>query len=194
MYSRLERAKINLENGNAYRAFFDINYLAEHYRTNTDFLSLRAQTFLLLNQPLAAISDLTAAFELKPNSLQLLLQRAQAHELGGYDRNAVADLTTVLGPIGTKPKYAIAGDQQGQLLMQRAIILVRLKRFADAASDMMMAIDQGGRPSILRAQVFLRQNGFGETALDGRISPELREALKACFGLNSCFLGIMRAI
>lgn len=194
LYSRLERAKINLAHGMAYRALNDISHLVAKYPTNFVYRSLRAQAYLKLDQPLAAIADLTAALETQPGAFPLLVERARAYERSGDDRNAVADLTTILGPVGSRPAYAIAGDGHGQLLMQRAMILVRLLQFADAASDMMTAVSEGGRPSILRAQIFLRQNGFPNVPLDGRDSSEMRAALQACFGLNSCFQAILRAI
>jgi hypothetical protein len=50
------------------------------------------------------------------------------------------------------------------------------------------------KSSVLRAQIFLRQNGFGDLPLDGRDSPPLRTALQACFGLQSCFQRIQRGI
>jgi hypothetical protein len=49
-------------------------------------------------------------------------------------------------------------------------------------------------PAILRAQVLLRRNGFGDVPLDGHDSPQLCQALSVCFGLDVCFQGIMRAI
>jgi hypothetical protein len=64
---------------------------------------------------------------------------------------------------------------------------VHLKRFADAAAEMASALNTGGKPAVLRAQIFLRHNGFPQTPLDGRDSDGLRESLQACFGLNSCF-------
>jgi hypothetical protein len=59
---------------------------------------------------------------------------------------------------------------------------------------MVTAIGLGGVPAILRAQVLLRRNGFADVPLDGHDSPQLRQALTACFGLDVCFQGIMRAI
>ena len=125
---------------------------------------------------------------------RLLAERARAYELGGDFGAALADLDTILGPVGEKPAYAIGGDQYGRFLMQRALIQARLHRLADAASDMMVAVTSGGRPSILRAQVFLRRNGFPEVSLDGSDSPEMRKALEVCFGLNACFQAIMQSI
>jgi hypothetical protein len=64
---------------------------------------------------------------------------------------------------------------------------MRMKRFAEAAAEAVGALGAGGNRSILRAQVFLRQNGFPETPLDGQASDALRGAMQACMGLNSCF-------
>ena len=62
-----------------------------------------------------------------------------------------------------------------------------LKRFNDAAVEAVNALEAGGRRSFLRAQIFLRQNGFPEVPLDGQPSEDLRKAIQACMALNSCF-------
>jgi hypothetical protein len=59
---------------------------------------------------------------------------------------------------------------------------------------MIRSIEQGGKSSVLRAEVFLRANGFPDVGLDGKESETLRRALTACFGLNGCFDRIRRAI
>jgi hypothetical protein len=103
---------------------------------------------------------------------------------------ALRNLDTILGPIDGAPNYALGGDQLAKFRTARAFLLVRLKRFADATTEMVNALNAGGRTALLRAQNFLRNNGFPETQLDGRDSDSLRSPLQACFGLYSCFTRI----
>jgi predicted Zn-dependent protease len=187
-FSREARAKLLLTMGRARDAVADLDVLLADGHPKAVLWSLRATADLALNDPRRAVADYAKAMEDQPGSLILLTGRATAYELAGDDAGALRDLDTILGPIGDKPNYAIGGDQLAKYRTQRALLLVRLKRFADAASEMANALTAGGRPAILRTQVFLRQNGFPQIALDGRDSDALRTALQSCFGLNACFV------
>jgi hypothetical protein len=125
-----------------------------------------------------------------PRRFDILTARAMAYEAIGDDQAALDDYDAILGPIAGPPNIVMKEDKLAKYHMQRALILIRLKRFSDASADMMNSISAGGRRSVLRAQVYLRQNGFPETPLDGQDSAGLRAALKSCFGLNSCFENI----
>jgi tetratricopeptide (TPR) repeat protein len=194
IYARLKRAAIHMDNGNTLAEFGDLDFLVKFDPRNVQYRAMRADALMKLHRPAAAVADLTAALELAPQQFSLLTARARAYELAGDDRAALADLNVVLGPVGGPPAYAIGGDQYAHYLAQRAMILVHDHRFAEAAADMANAVTSGGRPAILRAQVLLRQNGFPEVPLDGKDSAQLRSAIAACFGLDSCFAAIKRDI
>jgi Tfp pilus assembly protein PilF len=194
IYARLERAAIHMNNNSPLAAFGDIDFLVKLDPRNVQYLAMRADALMKLSRPEAAATDLTAALDLAPQQFSLLTARARAYDLAGDDSAALADLNTILGPVGGPPAYAVGGNQYAQYLAQRAMILVRDHRFADAATDMMSAVTFGGRSAILRTQVLLRQNGFPDVPLDGKDSPQLRTAIAACFGLNSCFAAIKRDI
>jgi hypothetical protein len=51
--------------------------------------------------------------------------------------------------------------------MQRAMVLADLGRPVEAAEDILEAVTLGGKQKILRLQVYLRQRGFPDVALDG---------------------------
>lgn len=104
----------------------------------------------------------------------------------------LADYSAILGAPGNKPFYAIAGDLLGRYLMQRATIFMRMKQFDAAATDMTKAVEAGGTASVLRPQVYLRQHGFPDIAIDGRPSDALVDAIRACFRLNGCSQGLVR--
>lgn len=85
-------------------------------------------------------------------------------------------------------------DERAKLLTKGAFSYVKLRRFDDAADDVITAISLGGIQAILRAQVLLRRSGFSDIPLDGHDLPALRRALTACFGLDACFQRIMKSI
>lgn len=192
-YSHNARATILVELGRAEEALGDLDFLLKRNLANPDLLARRAHIYLALDRPNAARADFDTILNQDAHSLDALTGRATAHLLSGNDDAALSDYDAILGPVGGEPNYALGGDLLGKYLMQRALILVRFKRFEEAATDMTRAMYTGAS-SILRAQVFLRQHGFGDIPLDGRDSTAFRAALRACFGLNACFSGFLHAI
>jgi Tfp pilus assembly protein PilF len=192
-YSRLARAKLWQESGRHQDAVDDLDVFLARHETSSNGHILRGASYVALNRPSEAVADFTKALALAPNDIIALTGRATAYEMAGEPEKALADYDAILGPVGGRPNYALGGDRLGKYWQQRALLLARLKRFDDAATDMVSAL-MTGKTSVLRAQVFLRQNGFPELPLNGRDSPELRSALRTCFGLQPCFQGMMRAI
>ena len=186
-FSLLAHARLSLTMAQPQDAIADLNALLTRDGTDTALLSLRAAAYMQMNDPGPAIADYTKALVAHPEQLQLVMGRAGAYALAGEDAAALADFDQVLGPVGAAPRYAIGGTELVKYRTQRAFVLVRLKHFADAAVEMTNALDAGGKHAVLRAQIFLRRNGFPQTPLDGRDSDSLRQSLQACFGLNSCF-------
>lgn len=186
-FSRESRARLELKLGLPQRAVDDLDVLLAGAQRDTNLLSLRAKANVAAGHPQQAVADLTEALKAEPGRFDLLTTRAMANEIVGDDAAALDDYNALLGPIGGRPNYAIGGDQLARYRMQRALVSVRLKRFTDAAAEAVDALNAGGRPSLLKAQIFLRQNGFPEVPLDGRPSDDLKRAMQACMGLNSCF-------
>jgi tetratricopeptide (TPR) repeat protein len=186
-FSRLARAKLLLSLAQPHNAIADLDVLLAGDGTDSALLPLRATAYLQIKQPERAVADYTKALAAHPEQLELVMGRATAAMLAGDDNAALADFDTILGPVGGTSRYAIGGDLLAKYRTQRAFVFVHLKRFADAAAEMAYALDAGGKPAVLRAQIFLRHNGFPQTPLDGRDSDGLRQSLQACFGLNSCF-------
>src|SRR4029077_15604914 len=186
-FSLLAHARLSLTLAQPQDAVADLNALLANDGMDTALLSLRAAAYMQMNEPAPAIADYTKALAANPEQLELVMGRANAYALTGEDAAALADFDQVLGPVGGAPRYAIGGADLAKYRTQRAFVLVRLKRFADAAVEMTNALNTGGKPAVLRAQIFLRHNGFPQTSLDGRDSDGLRQSLQACFGLNSCF-------
>jgi tetratricopeptide (TPR) repeat protein len=189
-FSRETRAKLLLTMGRPKDAAADLDVLLADEHPQPVLWSLRGAADMALDDPRRAVADFTKAMEGQTALLVPLTARATAYALAGDDAGALRDLDAILGPIGGRPNYAIAGDQLAKYRTQRAQVLERLGRFPDAANEMSDALNAGGRRAILRAQVFLRQNGFPEVALDGHDSDGLRSALQVCFGQKSCFVSL----
>ncbi|UFX48745.1 tetratricopeptide repeat protein [Bradyrhizobium sp. 41S5] len=185
-FSREARARLRLALGLPKEAVADLDFLVNGGQRNTNLLALRGKANVAAGHPQQAVADLTEAMKEEPR-LDLVVTRAIANEILGDDAAALEDYNTILGPIGSRPNYAIGGNELARYRMQRALVAVRLKRFGDAAAEAVEALNAGGRRTLLKAQVFLRQNGFPDVALDGQPSEELKKAMQACMGLNSCF-------
>jgi len=120
--------------------------------------------------------------------------RALARAGLGDWSGAVADLTAILGAPGAPTTASPRMAYFNELYIQRAIALVRLGREPEAMLDFEAVIGLGGRPSILRMQVYLRGNGFPDVPLDGQRSQVLDDAVKACFVNDACGRGIAQRI
>jgi hypothetical protein len=110
------------------------------------------------------------------------------------DEFALRDYDAVLATDHGKAPYPLSNEDRAGILQKRAFSYVHLRRFDDAASDMISSVNIGGTAAILRMQVLLRRHGFSEVPVNGHESPALHKALVACFGINACFQGVMQPI
>ncbi len=193
LYAREQAAQLLMKFGRYEVAIANFSFVLERRQT-TNLLAQRAQAFLALGRPQSAVADLSAALERDPDRPDLVTARADAYAQAGFDDLAVHDYNALLATDHGAPVHVMFDNDRAKLLVKRAFSQVHLRRFDGAASDVIAAISLGGMPAILRAQVLLRRNGFSDVALDGRDSTSLRAALSACFGLDACFQGIMKAI
>jgi Flp pilus assembly protein TadD len=195
VFSRAQRGRLLLEARRPGAALRDLDFVLSGDKPWLQYLPLRAKAHLMMGKVGEAINDLSAALRLNPNDPRVLLDRAAAYARIGDDAAALSDYDQVLGPVGGgRPRYALGGDMLAVPLMLRAEILVDHRRYEDAVTDILAAMEFGGTPAVLRAQVFLRRNGFSDLPLDGKGSDAVRDALRSCFGLNACFTGLIRAI
>ena len=152
----------------------------------------RADVLIALERPSPALEDLTMIIQSDPRDFLAYVKRAGVHRRLGRLEAALADLTTLIaGPNGAMP-FATAGDQLAGFFMQRAMVLSDLRRNAEAARDMLQSVQLGGKSKILRLQVYLRQHGHPDVALDGVASGELATAVEACFAKQQCRAGLTR--
>jgi hypothetical protein len=193
-FAREQRAALLMRLGQYSAALVDFNFIVDDNPPNTNSLVRRSEAFLALGKPQSAVADLSAAIKMEPNQFILLVARADAYAQANLGELALRDYDAVLTMSGGTPLYVMFDNDRAKLLAKRAYTYVSLRRFDEAAGDMVTAVSLGGAPAILRAQVLLRRHGFSDVPLDGHDSPALRQALTACFGFNACFQGIMRAI
>ena len=78
--------------------------------------------------------------------------------------------------------------------MKRAMLLNRFGRGDEAMADISAALGSGGKPAIVRLQLFLRRNEFPEVPIDGVRSEKLDQSLKARFLNETRGKGIVRGI
>lgn len=181
--------------GNYPVALNDYNYMIQHGAPDATLLARRAGVLVAIGRLEPAVSDLTEALGLSPDNALMLKLRAEAYAALGKDDLAVKDYDALLAEAAPGvPLHVLPYDMRAKVLVARGFSLVQLKRFGDAARDVIAAISVGGKPAILRAQVLLRRHGFPDVPIDGEASEKLQQALTACFGLKSCYQPVMRAI
>ena len=192
-YAREQASDLLMRLGQYDVALANLNYVIER-KPGTSLLVKRAEAFFALGRVQSAIADLSEAIKREPNDVNLIVARADAYAHADLDEFALRDYDAVLAADHGTPLYPISSEDRAAILQKRAFSYVRLRRFDDAARDMISAVNMGGNAAILRMQVLLRRHGFSDVPIDGHESPALRTALVACFGLNACFQGIMKAI
>jgi tetratricopeptide (TPR) repeat protein len=195
LFSREQRARLLLERKQADAALNDLNFILEAQPNYQFAHKLRAQAMQMAGRNLPAVADIKAGQKDEPDNALSLAQRAEAYAKAGNDELALKDYDRVLTILeGGSPLYVMPGNMRSELLVKRAHVLVNLRQLDRAADDAVMAAKVGGVQAALRAQIKLRRSGFSEVPLDGKLSPELRKGLIACFGQKVCFQGVMKAI
>ena len=195
LWSREQRARLMLEMNRPDAALADLNAIIEAQSDYQFARQLRAQAMQMVGRNLPAVADIKAAQESEPENALGLAERAEAYVKAGNDELALKDYDKVLTILdGGSPLYAMPDGKRAELLVKRAHALVRLRQYDRAADDALTAAKVGGVPAALRAQINLRRAGFTDVPLDGKLSPELRKGLIACFGEKPCFQGVMKAI
>jgi predicted Zn-dependent protease len=192
LYAREQASDLLMRLGQYEVALANLNFIIERM-PSTSLLVKRAEAFLALGRFQSAVADLSDAIKREPNDINLIVTRAEAYAHADLDEFALRDYDAVLATDHGKALYPLSNEDRAGILQKRAFSYVRLRRFDDAASDMISAVTMGGTGAILRMQVLLRRHGFSDVPLDGHESTALRKALTACFGINACFQGVMQA-
>lgn len=152
----------------------------------------RAQLSLRRGEFDRAVSDANALLARRPGDISMRETRAQAYTALGRNDDAIDDLSFILGPPGEPGAASPVSARLSQLFMQRAILLTKAGRTADANLDVDTIFKAGGKRALLRMQLFLRKNGFSKVVIDGTRSAAFDGALEACFINQTCGRDLVR--
>lgn len=187
------RAQVALSAGKIEEALQNLD-VALRDSDNFRARQMRAQIFLHDLNFTDAITDADQLVAARPSDYEARNIRALARLGAGQLDGALDDLTDMVGPPGGPYLLPPGHPDFDRLSLQRAMLLVQAGRSADAAKDIEYVVAKGGVSSILRLQIFLRQNGFPDIALDGNRSEKLDAAVAACFINQACGRGLAAAI
>jgi tetratricopeptide (TPR) repeat protein len=149
----------------------------------------RAELRLQAGKSDGAREDADAVLAIRPDPRALTL-RATIRTLSGDDSGALTDLNALLGSPGDKHPPGPVSPELVNLYIQRALLLARSGKPAEARKDLETIVSLGGNRAVLQMQVYLRGHGFPDLSLDGKRSDQLDAALQACFIDHACGRGI----
>jgi tetratricopeptide (TPR) repeat protein len=135
-----------------------------------------------------AVRDASAVLALRHDPIALQLRAVMRGRSGDY-AGAVEDLNAILGPPGEQRNVPIL-PHMADLYVQRALALTRTGQVADARRDLDTIGKLGGPRAVLQMQIYLRNHGFPDLALDGKRSDQFDDAMTACFVNDACGRGI----
>lgn len=113
-------------------------------------------------------------------------RRAAYHETLGLNSEAVDDLTSAL-------RFAMP-HEHANLLLKRAILYQKAGRRAEAEADFDKAMRNGDLRTVLRLQVYLRNQGYEEVEINGVAGPDLLKSIAACLAAAPCRAGFGQPI
>lgn len=188
------RGRVRMQSGQLDAAKMDLDRALEVSPHDQYALLFRAQVHLRRLEFGQSIDDADTLLAIKPHDISVLQVRALANTALNRLSNAVDDLSDILGKPGEVTTASPKMPLFNELLMQRAILLVKLDRRAEASLDLDKIVSTGGKMAILRMQLYLRKNGFADLKLDGERSPAFNKAVETCFINQSCGRGLMQAL
>ena len=99
------------------------------------------------------------------------------------------DASPLIDSRSTVERMFLSDAELSQTLIRRAWLHYELKRDELAASDILRAVELGGRRQILKLQLLLKRNGMTVT-IDGEKSEQLSDRVKDCFAETACREGL----
>ena len=188
------RATLFMEIGGLDRAASDLDRALTTDPDDARSRSLRVDLLLRQERYADAIRDLTALRRTDLRNPEYLHKLATAR-LNLGDEATILDELTAAFAVPVPQRSAMMHNRAfRELALQRAVLLVRANRGADA----MLAIDDvlsgNETPAILKLQLFLRASGFADVLLDGKRSRAFEDALRRCFADSVCGRGIVRKV
>jgi tetratricopeptide (TPR) repeat protein len=185
----LIRAMVLVRQGNLAGANEDLDRALAIEPDHPDALLSRAQLRFQAGDSPAAERDSAAVLSMRDDARARQI-RAVALVKAGKFAEALEDIDAALGPPEKKESVGSTNPRQFvDLLVQRALILSRLGRKPEAKIDLGSIGPIGGRRAVLQMQLYLRNHGFEEIALDGKQSDSFDDALILCFINDVCAQG-----
>jgi len=156
-------------------------------------LLLKAEAQFRLGKFQGAVDDATKTLAIAAGDL--MARETRALSLIALDRpaEAIEDLNAFLGPPG-QPTTVIALPHYREIMLQRALLLAQLGKREDSSRDIDALMLTGGKQAILRAQLYLRRNGFPDVRIDGERDADFDNTLRNCVLDRACGRGITRHI
>ena len=118
----------------------------------------------------------------------LFIQRAKLYEAVGRLTDAANDYEKAL--VGLGPSFGSADEYRARIAMLRA----KAGNGEAARATFHDLFRSGKLQSILRIQVFLKNSGFDDIEIDGKVSTALEKALDRCLAEPDCSVGIGQSI
>jgi tetratricopeptide (TPR) repeat protein len=131
-----------------------------------------------------ALALITSVIELYPEGRISIVYEARAsyYQALGRDEEAISDLTAAL-------RQGLPGELI-PLLFKRAILYQRTGKGPQAEEDLRRAMNGGDRRTVLRMQVYLRNQGYEEIKIDGVLDTSLMKVISACLAAAQCGEGL----
>ncbi len=117
---------------------------------------------------------------------QLLAQRAEAEDKIGKFADAVKDMTAAV-------KFA-SPDKRAALYVRQSEMLQHAGQTNDATKKMTEALDGADLRTVLRVQVLLRNHGYVDVEITGKMDPVTHKVAVSCFAKPECGSGISHFI
>lgn len=191
--ARRMRAQMHLAENRPKKALSDYNALIREYPADLDLRLARSQLNLDLGRNTDAAADLSFYIQKNPLNLVAYEMRAIAYARSGKAETGLNDLTVMLDGFKDGTTFVMGPEKRAELLSRRSFIFLDLKQHKRAVADALEAVSIGGKPRILKLQVFLKKRGF-DLKIDGKVTKAMRTAIRDCFGIDKCVAQIFRQI
>ncbi|WP_119389473.1 tetratricopeptide repeat protein [Taklimakanibacter lacteus] len=164
---------------------YDPSYVSQGWLGIEDPNIPAARIYNRLGEVDKAAALLTTAIDRSPVGLvqaNVFEARASYYQALGRDEEAIADLTSALRKANP--------DEHMPLLFKRSILYQRTGKSREAEEDIGRALRSGDRRTVLRMQVYLRNQGYTEVTINGVADPGLMKLISACFATPKCSDGL----
>jgi tetratricopeptide (TPR) repeat protein len=132
--------------------------------------TILARTYGALNEPKKAAEALTSKLKsTEPSFLPAILEeRAKYHEQAGMYLEAANDYDSIV-------KDSPGLRDQDYYIMQRDLIRAKIGKSKDSLTNIRMTLESGKLKPVLQVQIFLKNQGFSDVAINGKYDDATRK-------------------